>query len=172
MDNIVATMETGLTLDPETLKGLKNRHGKVPVKMGSYTYRLRDTSVTVQIFTSGKIVLTGNTTPDGLEMSKKEVIEDLKSIGVKLPSEPELKIHNLVTSGDLKRPLDLTKLSLQLGLERTEYEPEQFPGLIYRMDEPPATVLLFNTGKIVCTGVSRPEDVLKVAEYLSGLVGQ
>ena len=49
--------------------------------------------------------------------------------------------------------------AISLGLERVEYEPEQFPGLVYRLDEPKVVVLLFGSGKLVCTGARQPSDV-------------
>ena len=62
---------------------------------------------------------------------------------------------NHVTSvfvGDLGQEVDLSKMSILLGLESTEYEPEQFPGLIYRPPESPFVLLIFASGKVVITG--------------------
>ena len=58
--------------------------------------------------------------------------------------------------------MDLNLNSLALELENTEYEPEQFPGLVYKLEGTRATFLLFSNGKIVCTG-TRSESKLKEA---------
>ncbi len=65
----------------------------------------------------------------------------------------------MVASADLGDKVDLNAIAMAVGLERVEYEPEQFPGLVYRMDEPKVVLLIFGSGKIVCTGGKRPEDV-------------
>ena len=85
------------------------------------------------------------------------VIKELKKSGIIIISKPELKIQNIVASASLGGMIDLEKATYDLG--RTMYEPEQFPGLIYRMDDPKVVILLFASGKLVCTGAKREEDV-------------
>ena len=85
------------------------------------------------------------------------VIKELKKSGIIIISKPELKIQNIVASASLGGMIDLEKSAYSLG--RTMYEPEQFPGLIYRMDDPKVVILLFASGKLVCTGAKREEDV-------------
>ena len=60
---------------------------------------------------------------------------------------------------DLETDLNLNSIAITLGLERVEYEPEQFPGLVYRVDEPKVVALLFGSGKIVCTGAKEIPDI-------------
>ena len=69
----------------------------------------------------------------------------------------KIKIENVVASTSLGEELDLQ--SIALALDGAEYEPEQFPGLVYRIDEPKVVVLLFGSGKLVCTGARKPQDV-------------
>ncbi|PVX23729.1 MAG: TATA box-binding protein, partial [Candidatus Bathyarchaeum sp.] len=78
--------------------------------------------------------------------------------------KPELKIVNIVASASLGGMIDLEKAAYSLG--RTMYEPEQFPGLIYRMDEPKVVILLFSSGKLVCTGARKEEDAHKAVDNL------
>ena len=68
-----------------------------------------------------------------------------------------IKIENVVASTSLGGELDLQAIAL--ALDGAEYEPEQFPGLVYRIDVPKVVVLLFGSGKLVCTGARKPEDV-------------
>jgi transcription initiation factor TFIID TATA-box-binding protein len=79
-------------------------------------------------------------------------------------------VQNIVASSDLGQKINLSVIAITLGLERVEYEPEQFPGLVYRLDEPKTVILLFSSGKLVCTGAKKPEDgeaaVDKISEEL------
>ena len=73
-------------------------------------------------------------------------------------SEPEIHVQNIVASADLKTDLNLNAIALGLGLENIEYEPEQFPGLVYRIKTPKVVVLIFSSGKLVVTGGKSPEE--------------
>jgi transcription initiation factor TFIID TATA-box-binding protein len=63
--------------------------------------------------------------------------------------------------------INLNSLAISLGFENIEYEPEQFPGLVYRIRDPKVVALLFSSGKIVCTGAKDPNDVMKAIDILS-----
>jgi transcription initiation factor TFIID TATA-box-binding protein len=78
---------------------------------------------------------------------------------------PEVIVENIVASTSFVEKLDLDAISQ--GLEKAKYEPEQFPGLVYRIDEPKVAMLLFGSGKIVCTGACRIEDVTKAIQKIS-----
>lgn len=81
---------------------------------------------------------------------------------------PEITVQNVVVSADLEQPLDLTSLVFGLGLERVEYEPEQFPGLVYRLDDPPVVALLFASGNVIITGCTRVSDAERAIETVTG----
>ncbi len=72
---------------------------------------------------------------------------------------PKIQVQNIVASSSLESEINLSLMAVTLGLERVEYEPEQFPGLVYRLKEPRVVVLLFGTGKLVCTGARKPSDI-------------
>ncbi|RLI34275.1 TATA box-binding protein, partial [Candidatus Bathyarchaeota archaeon] len=74
------------------------------------------------------------------------------------------KIQNIVASANLGGMIDLEKAAYTLG--RTMYEPEQFPGLIYRMDDPKVVILLFASGKLVCTGAKKESEVYEAVKKL------
>ena len=76
----------------------------------------------------------------------------------------KIKIENVVASTSLDTELDLQ--SIALALDNAEYEPEQFPGLVYRLDDPKVVVLLFGSGKLVCTGARKPEDAQTAVENI------
>ena len=67
---------------------------------------------------------------------------------------------------DLETELNLTNIALSLGLENVEYEPEQFPGLVYRVEEPKVVLLLFGSGKVVCTGAKKKEEIVEAIKKL------
>src|SRR5438132_1328829 len=77
----------------------------------------------------------------------------------------KIKIENVVASTSLGEELDLQAIALALG--GAEYEPEQFPGLVYRIDVPKVVVLLFGSGKLVCTGARKPSDVEQAVEKIT-----
>ncbi len=97
-----------------------------------------------------------------------KVIKELKRGGIIIIGKPELKIQNIVASAGLGGMIDLEKAAYTLG--RTMYEPEQFPGLIYRMEEPKVVILLFASGKLVCTGAKKEADVFTSVDKLHVLL--
>jgi transcription initiation factor TFIID TATA-box-binding protein len=97
-----------------------------------------------------------------------KVIKELKKGGIIIISKPELKIQNIVASASLGGMIDLEKAAYTLG--KTMYEPEQFPGLIYKMDDPKVVILLFASGKLVCTGAKKEQDVYDAVHSLHRLL--
>jgi transcription initiation factor TFIID TATA-box-binding protein len=80
--------------------------------------------------------------------------------------DPEITVQNIVTSADLGRNLNLNAIAIGLGLENIEYEPEQFPGLVYRLEEPSVVALLFGSGKLVITGGKEPADAREAVDVI------
>jgi transcription initiation factor TFIID TATA-box-binding protein len=109
------------------------------------------------VFSSGKMVCTGAKTERQAKQAIMKVVDDLKSNGITITGKPQIQIQNIVASGGLGGYIDLEKCAV--SLEKMMYEPEQFPGLIYRMGEPKTVMLLFSSGKLVCTGTKKEEDV-------------
>ena len=71
--------------------------------------------------------------------------------------EVKFKIENIVASANLNAELDLYAIARER--DNVEYEPEQFPGLVYRVFNPKVVALLFGSGKVVCTGAKNPDDI-------------
>jgi transcription initiation factor TFIID TATA-box-binding protein len=110
------------------------------------------------------MVCTGAKSERKAKQAVKKVIKELKNSGIIIPGKPEIKVVNIVATANLSGRIELEEAVYSLG--KTMYEPEQFPGLIYRMDEPKVVILLFSTGKLVCTGATKEEDVHKAVENL------
>jgi len=110
------------------------------------------------------MVCTGAKSEKESKRAVMKVIRELKISGIIIIGKPELKIQNIVASANLAGLIDLERSAYSLG--RTMYEPEQFPGLIYRMDNPKVVILLFASGKLVCTGAKKEEDVYEAVTKL------
>jgi transcription initiation factor TFIID TATA-box-binding protein len=128
-----------------------------PEQFPGLVYRLKKPKTATLVFSSGKMVCTGAKTERQAKQAINKVVDDLKSNGITITGKPEIQIQNIVASGGLGGYIDLEKCAV--SLEKMMYEPEQFPGLIYRMDEPKTVMLLFSSGKLVCTGTKKEEDV-------------
>lgn len=74
----------------------------------------------------------------------------------------KIQIHNIVTTIDFKDRMNLEEIASK-SAERVSYDPEVFPGLVYRMANPKITFLIFSSGKITCTGAKSMGDVNKAA---------
>jgi transcription initiation factor TFIID TATA-box-binding protein len=135
-----------------------------PEQFPGLVFRLKRPKTATLIFNSGKMVCTGAKSEKEARRAVMRVIKELKKSGIIIISKPELKIQNIVASASLGGMIDLEKSACVLG--RTMYEPEQFPGLIYRMDEPKVVILLFASGKLVCTGAKREDDVYEAVNKL------
>ncbi|MCD6547397.1 MAG: TATA-box-binding protein [Nanoarchaeota archaeon] len=112
---------------------------------------------TALIFSSGKIVCTGAKSEKEVGETVKMIIKELKKVKINITKKPDISIQNMVASGDIGMTLNLDKLAFKL--ENAEYEPEQFPGLVYKVPNSHITFLLFGTGKIVCTGAKNEKEI-------------
>ena len=139
-----------------------------PEQFPGLVIRIKEPKTSALIFSSGKVVCTGARTIEKVRESIKKIIKSLEKINIKITIKPEIKIQNIVASGSVKMPLNLNELAITL--ENVEYEPEQFPGLVYKLHKsktnPQATFLLFSNGKIVCTGTKSEEEVHSALDKL------
>jgi transcription initiation factor TFIID TATA-box-binding protein len=110
------------------------------------------------------MVCTGAKSEKESRRAVMTVVKELKKSGIIIISKPDLKVVNIVASAGLGGKIDLEKAVSTLG--KTMYEPEQFPGVIYRMDEPRVVILLFASGKLVCTGAKKEQDVYDAVHKL------
>ncbi len=135
-----------------------------PEQFPGLVIRIKEPKTSALIFSSGKVVCTGARSMDKVEESIKKIIKSLEKIDIMIKIKPEIKIQNIVASGRIGMDLNLNTLTMKL--DNTEYEPEQFPGLVYKLNEAKATFLLFSNGKIVCTGTKSEDAVHKALDML------
>jgi transcription initiation factor TFIID TATA-box-binding protein len=164
IENVVASATLNQKIDLNAVvKGYPNVEYR-PEQFPGLVFRLKRPKTATLIFNSGKMVCTGAKSEKEARRAVMRVIKELKRSGIVIVGKPELKIQNIVASANLGGIIDLEKSAYTLG--KTMYEPEQFPGLIYRMDYPKVVILLFASGKLVCTGAKKEEDVYKAVENL------
>ena len=128
-------------------------------KFPGLVYRVDAPKAAFLIFTSGKVVCTGSKNIEDVRTVITTLAKTLKSMGFEnINLEPEIHIQNVVASADLKTALNLNAIVLGLGMENIEYEPEQFPGVVYRIKQPKLVVLIFSSGRLVITGGKSPDE--------------
>jgi transcription initiation factor TFIID TATA-box-binding protein len=137
-----------------------------PKRFPGLVYRTKDPKTAALIFRSGKIVCTGAKSIDDVYKGLENVFQSLRNIGIDVKGTPEIKVQNIVASANLHSALNLNAIAIGLGLENIEYEPEQFPGLVYRLSEPKVVVLLFGSGKLVITGGRKLEDAANAVDQI------
>jgi transcription initiation factor TFIID TATA-box-binding protein len=157
IQNIVATASLERAIPLVKLAEMLPNTEYNPEQFPGLVMRIKDPKTSALIFSSGKIVCTGAKSMKKVKEAIQRIIENLKKVKINITFEPKATVQNMVASGSIG--LDLNLNSLAIDLENTEYEPEQFPGLVYKLPGTRATFLLFSNGKIVCTG-TRSESKL------------
>lgn len=128
-----------------------------PDQFPGLVLRLDSPKVTALVFRSGRMVVTGAKSTATLIKAVKKIIRMLIRCCTSLASKPRIQIQNIVASASLGAEIMLEKVAFLL--ENTMYEPEQFPGIIYRMRDPHVVLLIFSSGKMVITGAKSEEEV-------------
>jgi len=152
IENVIASSGIDQELDLQTLSGDLGATNYNTDRFPGLVYRMQDPKATALIFRSGKIVCTGAKSIDGVRSTVEQVFDEFRELGLDVPTSPKITVQNIVSSADLDHRLNLNAIAIGFGLEHIEYEPEQFPGLVYRLDNPDVVALLFGSGKLVITG--------------------
>ena len=168
IQNIVATASLGKDVPLTKLaKTIPNTEYN-PEQFPGLVLRVKLPKSAVLVFSSGNLVCTGTKSIAQVKLVIEQVIKTLKKINIKITEKPKITVQNIVASGTINMKLNLNYLAL--ALENTEYEPEQFPGLVYKLEEPNATFLLFSNGKLVCTGTKNNQQLMDSMEQLIKVV--
>jgi transcription initiation factor TFIID TATA-box-binding protein len=167
IENMVATTSLCKKLDlksiSKSIEGAQYDTERFP----GMVCRIMNPKASILLFSSGKVVCTGAKNLDGVHAAIDQLVKQMEAIGVPVTRKPEITVQNIVASADLGCVINLNAIAVSLSLEKVEYEPEQFPGLVYRMDTPKVVMLIFGSGKIVCTGARKTEDVELAVELIS-----
>jgi transcription initiation factor TFIID TATA-box-binding protein len=163
IENVVATAEVTSKIDLNLLVGKHKDAEYNPEQFPGLKLRIKNPKATTLVFSTGKMVITGLRRETEAEAAVEKVVSKIRKAGITVTGKPKITIQNIVASGDLHSRIDLDLA--QMTLERCLYEPEVFPGLIYRMKTPKAVFLLFSSGRIVCAGTNK-ESITKKSIYL------
>ncbi|GBC75497.1 Ribonuclease HIII [archaeon HR06] len=168
IENVVASATVNQNIDLNKIT--RNFHNVEyrPDQFPGLVFRLKSPKTATLIFSSGKMVCTGAKSEEEAIKAVKTVVDKLRKGGIDIQNEPIIEIQNIVASASLGGKVNLEEAARKLP--RTMYEPEQFPGLIYRMLEPKTVILLFASGKLVCTGAKKELQVYEAVNNLSALL--
>jgi transcription initiation factor TFIID TATA-box-binding protein len=167
IQNIVASTTFAEKLDLDIIAQSLEDAEYEPEQFPGLVFRLKNPKTATLLFRSGAANCTGAKNVEDVRKTVDIIVDKLKKLGVEVYKNPEIIIQNIVATADLGGELNLTETAQGLGLENVEYEPEQFPGLVYRIKEPKTAMLLFSSGKIVCAGTRSTEDASKAVKKLS-----
>jgi transcription initiation factor TFIID TATA-box-binding protein len=165
--NVVVSTKIGNDIDLEYVADILDNSEYEPEQFPGLVCRLSDPKVALLIFRSGKLNCTGAKSKEDAIIAINKVMGYLREAGLDLIDTPEVKVQNMVATAELGMEPNLDDLST---LERTEYEPEQFPGLVYRMESPKVVLLVFGSGKVVITGLKNKEDAYTALEKIKNTV--
>lgn len=164
IQNIVATTSLEKSVPLTKLARTQPNTEYNPETFPGLVLRIKEPKSAVLVFSSGNLVCTGTKSISQVKKVINEVIKELKKVNVNVTIKPKVTVQNIVASGTINLQLNLNYLAL--AMENTEYEPEQFPGLVYKLENPNATFLLFSNGKLVCTGTKNKQQVEQSMENL------
>jgi len=168
IENVVASATIDQKLD---LKDIQKKFPDTewhPEQFPGLVFRLKTPRTATLIFRTGKMVCTGSKSEDIARKAVKTVVQKLRKGGIKVKKDAVVTIQNIVASINLGGKIHLEQAARTLP--RSMYEPEQFPGLIHRMLDPKTVILLFSSGKLVCTGSKKEQDVYRSVNNLHALL--
>lgn len=171
IENIVGSGSIADSIDLEMLSAKMENYGLNKKRFPGAVLRLQNPKIAVLIFSSGKVVITGAKSPEDFVHGQDILIQKMKEAGVICHDTPDVAVTNMVCSYDIGKYINLNKVVITLNLENIEYEPEQFPGLVYRISDPKVVALLFSSGKIILTGGKTMEDIERGVAFLEQMLG-
>ena len=165
IQNIVASVTLPNTFIPLEKAAIEWPEAEYnPEQFPGLVLKLKNPKVSALLFSSGKVIITGAKSMNDIKKALDEIIKKLEKLGVKVGGEPKIEIQNMVASGKLDFQVNLEELAEKLP--EAEYEPEQFPGLIYRPNEIKVRFLIFKNGKIVVAGAKSEKEIEEAIKFL------
>jgi len=170
IQNVVATAALGTKIDLiAIMKNFRNVEYR-PKSFPGLVFRLKRPKTATLIFRNGKMVCTGAKSEKLARRAVRNVVKELKKSGFIINKVPDVVIQNMVATAHLGGNVDLEAAADIL--DNIMYEPEQFPGAVYRMDEPKVVILIFTTGNIVITGARSEEQVMIAADKIRAILNE
>jgi len=160
VENVVAFTSLGKDIPLAKLVNKLENAEYEPEQFPGLIYRTTEPRAAALVFSSGKIVCTGAKSIELSKTAMTNVVNTIRKTGIRLPTKFNIKVENIVASSKIKTQHPTLNLEdIAFSLENAEYEPEQFPGLVYRITDPRVAFLLFSSGKIICTGAHNIKDI-------------
>jgi len=164
IENVVASANLHQNIDLESVAKTFPAARYKPDQFPGLIHHLRKPDVSVLVFRTGKLVIAGAKSEARARRAVLRLVEELKASGLVILGKPDITITNIVASADLRHPVDLEDIAR--NLQGTIYEPDQFPGLIYRSKDLKEVILIFASGKLVCTGATSEDNVPRAIKRL------
>lgn len=164
IENVVASASINQTVDLNQITRSFSDVEYHPDQFPGLVFRLKVPKTATLIFSSGKMVCTGAKSEEQAVKAVKTVVQKLRKGSIDIRNDPIIDIQNIVASASLGGKVHLEEAARQLP--KSMYEPEQFPGLIHRMADPKTVILLFASGKLVCTGAKKETEVYRAVNNL------
>jgi transcription initiation factor TFIID TATA-box-binding protein len=168
IQNIVASASVNQTISLKTIVEKFPHTEYNPKVFPGLVFRLKKPKTATLIFETGKMVCTGAKSERDAITAVNKVTRELRSHEISIKNKPEIHIQNIVASAELGGEIDLENVVYKLS--RVMYEPEQFPGAVYRMDEPKVVFLIFSAGKLVCVGAKKEEQVYEAVNKIQKIL--
>ena len=168
IQNIVASATLNQRISLKTIVEKFPHAEYSPRVFPGLVFRLKKPKTATLIFETGKMVCTGAKSEKEAIQAVNKVVKELKTHGIQVLNKPVIKIQNIVASGGLNGEIDLENVVYKL--KKVMYEPEQFPGAVFRMEEPKVVFLIFSAGKIVCVGAKKEQDVYDAVNKLQAIL--
>ena len=168
IENVVASATINQKLD---LKDITKKFPDVewnPKLFPGAVFRLKNPKTATLLFSTGKMVCTGSKSEEFARKAVKTVVQKLRKGKIKIKKDATVTIQNIVASINLGGKVHLEQAARTLP--RSMYEPEQFPGLIHRMLDPKTVILIFSSGRLVCTGGKTEKDVFRSVSQLHNML--
>ncbi len=161
--NVVASMRVNERIPLTRLAEYVENVEYEPDQFPGLVLRLNEPKSAALIFSNGKVVSTGTKSAREAAQAIDRLLNIFNDLSIPIKNE-HYNIDNVVASTHVGKPLNLTNIAF--NLDETEYEPDQFPGLVYRQTETGVVFLLFRTGKIICTGAKSEEQIIESFKVL------
>ncbi len=168
IENVVATASVGQTMDLRDIQEKFPGTEYHPERFPGLVFRLAVPKTATLIFRTGKMVCTGSKSKEMAAEAVDTVVKKLRKGGIDIRNDATVTVQNIVAAINLGGRIHLEKAARTLP--RSMYEPEQFPGVIHRVVDPKTVILVFASGKLVCAGAKKEEDVFRSVHNLHALL--
>lgn len=173
IENIITSAKISEIFNIKLLSGKIKDCNYNPLEFDGLSIKYDNENIAVLILGTGKVFCTGAKDINDAFNKIKKVINQIKKIGFDIKKDYEIIIENIIVSADFKKELNLTNISKGMMSQDVDYQPDVFPGLIYKMDDLHTILIIFNSGKIVCIGAknidSATNSINKMEEKLTSI---